>query len=84
MGTVRKTITVTHQQETWIKSRIEDGGYTNDSEYIRDLLRRDQEQNTKLAALRQAVREGLDSGAGMKTVAEIWTEAETLNAAKDA
>ena len=44
MGTVRKTITLTPQQDQWIKARIAAGGFTNDSEYIRDLIRRDQEQ----------------------------------------
>jgi antitoxin ParD1/3/4 len=33
MGTVRKTITVTDQQDNWIKAQIEAGHYTNDSEY---------------------------------------------------
>ncbi len=37
MITIRKTITVTAQQDAWIKSQIEDGHYTNDSECIRDL-----------------------------------------------
>ena len=45
MGTVRKTITLTPQQDQWIKARIAAGGFTNDSEYIRDLIRRDQEQS---------------------------------------
>jgi len=41
MAAVRKTITVTDQQDTWIKGQIEAGHYTNDSEYIRDLIRRE-------------------------------------------
>ncbi|MDB6144153.1 MAG: addiction module antidote protein family [Pseudomonas sp.] len=48
MGTVRKTITVTEQQDGWIKAQIEAGQYTNDSECIRDLIRREQERNTEL------------------------------------
>ena len=32
MGTVRKTITVTDQQDGWIKAQIEAGHHTNDSE----------------------------------------------------
>ena len=43
MGTTRKTITVTDQQDQWIKAQIEAGDFTNDSEYIRDLIRRDQD-----------------------------------------
>jgi len=44
MGTTRKTITLTDKQDQWIKAQIASGAYTNDSEYIRDLVRRDQEQ----------------------------------------
>lgn len=59
MATTRKTITLTKQQDAWIKSKIAEGGYTNDSEYIRDLIRRDQHHNV----LRQALIEGEQSGA---------------------
>ena len=38
MGTTRKTITITDQQDEWIKAQIEGGDFTNDSEYIRDLI----------------------------------------------
>ena len=31
MGTVGKTITLTEQQDRWIKAQIEAGHYTNDS-----------------------------------------------------
>lgn len=62
MGTIRKTITLTEQQEQWVKAQIAGGRYTNDSEYIRDLVRRDQEGNARRRALKQAIQEGLDSG----------------------
>ena len=39
MGTTRKTITITDQQDEWIKAQIEGGDFTNDSEYIRDLFK---------------------------------------------
>ena len=48
MGTVRKTITVTDQQDSWIKAQIDAGRYTNDSEYIRDLIRREQERSAEI------------------------------------
>ncbi|MBX9893722.1 MAG: type II toxin-antitoxin system ParD family antitoxin [Nitrosomonas sp.] len=76
MATIRKTITLTDQQDQWIKTQIAAGGFTNDSEYIRDLVRRDQEQNAQFLALKQAIQEGLESGVSNKTVGEIWEEAE--------
>ncbi|RJG15264.1 type II toxin-antitoxin system ParD family antitoxin [Massilia cavernae] len=62
MGTVRKTITLTDQQDDWIKAQIEAGHYTNDSEYIRDLIRREQERRTDIEAIRAALIEGEASG----------------------
>ena len=74
--TVRKTITLTDKQDNWIKAQIESGDYTNDSEYFRDLIRRDQERNGKFQALKSAIQEGLDSGVSDRTVGEIWAAAE--------
>jgi antitoxin ParD1/3/4 len=62
MGTVRKTITLTDQQDDWIKSQIGAGLYTNDSEAIRDLIRREQERSADIEALRLALIEGENSG----------------------
>jgi antitoxin ParD1/3/4 len=76
MGTTRKTITVTAQQDKWIKAQIKRGHFTNDSEYIRDLIRRDQDR-TQLQVLKDAVQEGLDSGVSERTVPEIMTDVET-------
>ncbi len=76
MATVRKTITLTDQQDRWIKTRIAAGGFTNDSEYIRDLIRRDQEQSAKYRALEAAIREGIESGVSDKTVLDIMEEVE--------
>jgi len=62
MSIVRKTITLTDQQDRWIKAQIQAGHYTNDSEYIRDLIRREQERSAQLEALRSALLEGENSG----------------------
>jgi antitoxin ParD1/3/4 len=83
MGTTRKTITLTDQQDKWIKTRIAAGEYTNDSEYIRALVRRDQEQNARFRALKAAIQEGMDSGISDKTLRDIWEEAEVRHKAKN-
>lgn len=62
MSTVRKTITLTEQQDRWVKAQIEAGHYTNDSEYIRDLIRREQERSAEIEAIRTALIEGETSG----------------------
>ncbi len=76
MGTTRKTITVTDQQNAWIKSRIASGDYTNDSEFVRDLLRKDQERAQKIANMQRLVTEGLESGFSELSVDEIRVEVQ--------
>lgn len=71
MGTVRKTITFTEQQDQWIKAKIAGGQFTNDSEYIRDLVRRDQEKTAELEMLRAAIIEGEQSGVSDRTPEDI-------------
>jgi antitoxin ParD1/3/4 len=62
MATVRKTITVTDQQDAWISSQVHAGRFTNDSELIRDLIRREQERIDQIEKVRQALIEGENSG----------------------
>ena len=62
MATVRKTITLTDHQNGWIKAQIDAGHYTNDSEIIRDLIRREQERGGEIEEIRAALIEGEASG----------------------
>lgn len=62
MGAVRKTITLTDSQDCWIKAQVDAGHYTNDSECIRDLIRREQERSAETEAVRAALIEGEASG----------------------
>ena len=76
MGAIRKTITLTDLQDRWIKAQISAGHYTNDSEYVRDLIRRDRQRHIEAETLKMAIEEGLESGPSDKTVASIMEEAE--------
>lgn len=62
MSMHRKTITLTEQQNGWVKSRIESGQFDNDSGYIRHLIRQDQQAQERLTTLRQVLVEGEASG----------------------
>ena len=48
---------------TYIDARVSAGNYGNTSEYIRDLVRRDQEEQAK-QRLRELIEEGRASGPG--------------------
>ena len=75
MTTVRKTITLTDQQNDWVKARINRGDFTNDSEYFRDLVRRDQERNAEMVQLRAALVDGEQSGISERTPDDIRSAA---------
>jgi len=62
MRTACKTISLADAQDAWIKSQISAWHYANDSEYIRDLIRREQERNAALEAIRTELIEGELSG----------------------
>ena len=50
---------------TYIDARVSTGNYGNTSEYIRDLVRRDQEEQAR-KRLRELIEEGLASGPGQQ------------------
>ena len=74
--TIRKTVTFTEQQDKWIKSQIEAGEFTNDSEYLRNLVRQDQANNNDFISLKMKLQQGLDSGISSKTLPDIMKEVE--------
>jgi antitoxin ParD1/3/4 len=79
MGMVKKSISVTEQQEQWIKAKIISGDFGNESEVFRDLIRerqaKEQESPEEIKAIRKALIEGEKSGCSEKTIDEIWNEA---------
>ena len=52
MGTVRKTITLTDKRDSWSKSQIDASHDTNDREYNRDLIRREQARSAEVDGVR--------------------------------
>lgn len=76
MATIRKTITFTDQQDKWIKAQIEAGEFTNDSEYLRYLVRKDQAKNSKFMSLKTAIQKGIASGVSESNIPDIMKEVE--------
>lgn len=76
MATVRKTITFTDQQDKWIKAQIAAGEFTNDSEYLRHLVRLDQSKNARFSTIKTAIVKGLESGVSESTVPDIMKDVE--------
>jgi antitoxin ParD1/3/4 len=59
----------------WVEQQTRDGRYSNASDYVRDLIRRDQDRAAKVAALQRLVDEGLASGVTCETMDDILNEA---------
>ena len=84
MGMVKKSISITDQQDHWIKAQIKSGNYGNESEVFRDLIRQRTTSDAELHAIRVALIEGEQSGVSNKSVDEIWEEAERRQPSKNA
>ncbi|MEQ8246280.1 MAG: type II toxin-antitoxin system ParD family antitoxin [Alphaproteobacteria bacterium] len=72
---VKKSISVTSQQDDWIKTQIKSGQYGNESEVVRDLIRERLARETELDAIRTALVAGERSGTSTRSVEDIWQEA---------
>ncbi len=59
----------------WVEGRAETGRYSNASDYVRDLIRKDQEREGKVAALRLLIEEGEASGVSVLSADDIWANA---------
>jgi len=57
--------------KAWVEAQSETGRYSNASDYVRDLIRRDQERNDKIAAMQALIDEGLASGTSTRTKEEL-------------
>lgn len=55
-------ISLPEPMRNWVQDQIEGGKYASSSDYVRDLIRKDQEQRDKFAMLQAAITEGLESG----------------------
>ncbi|MFP9139070.1 type II toxin-antitoxin system ParD family antitoxin [Devosia sp. XGJD_8] len=61
--------------KAWVEEQVQTGRYGNSSDYVRDLVRRDQERAAKLAEFERLVQEGIDSGISPLTPEEVFANA---------
>jgi antitoxin ParD1/3/4 len=59
----------------WVETQARTGRYSNASDYVRDLIRKDQERAAHIARLQTLITEGLESGVAEDfSMDEIQTE----------
>ena len=59
----------------WVEAQARTGRYSNASDYVRDLIRRDQTRGDKIVAMQRFVDDGLKSGVGSRTKDELFATA---------
>lgn len=69
-------ISLPEAMKQWVEQQGRSGHYSNSSDYVRDLIRRDYERAVKVARLQALTSEGIQSGAGTRTMAELKAAAK--------
>lgn len=64
-------VSLPNPMKAWVERQARSGRYSNASDYVRDLIRRDQERSDKLAELQRLITEGLDSGVSERSMGEV-------------
>ncbi len=59
----------------WVDGQTTAGRYSSASDYVRDLIRKDQERADKIAALQKLIDEAEESGVSPLSMVEIRAEA---------
>ena len=68
-------VSLPDNMKDWVEAQTETGRYSNASDYVRDLIRRDQERKHKITHMQSLVTEALESGISEKSVKDILKQA---------
>jgi len=68
-------VSLPDQMKQWIEDQVATGRYGNSSDYVRDLVRRDQERAERKAEFDRLVEEGFASGFTEMSAEDIFEEA---------
>ena len=64
-------ISLPDPMKQWVEAQAETGRYSNVSDYVRDLIRREQERGDKIAYIQRLVDEARASGISDLTMSDI-------------
>ncbi len=67
----------------WVEAQARTGRYSNASDYVRDLIRRDQERADKIARMQLLLTEGLESGISDRSMDDIAAAARAGKSGHD-
>ncbi|MDH4320992.1 MAG: type II toxin-antitoxin system ParD family antitoxin [Desulfobulbaceae bacterium] len=75
-------VSLPEMMKHWVEKQAKTGRYSNASDYVRDLIRRDQERAAKIAHMQALVSEGLESGVSDRSMDDILQDARRQLAGK--
>ncbi len=55
-------ISLPDKLKAFVEERVAEGSYANVSDYVRDVLRKEQARQAAISEIRQAIKEGEESG----------------------
>jgi antitoxin ParD1/3/4 len=61
-------VSIPDSMKLWVEEQASSGRYANASDYVRHLIRSDQERTAKIAHIQALVTEGIESGAGRRSM----------------
>ena len=65
-------VSLPNEMKTWVEFQAQNSGrYTNTSDYVRDLIRKDQDTSIKIQQMQAMVTKGLESGIGSRSMEEL-------------
>ena len=77
IGMATMNVSLPEPMKDWVETQARSGCYSNASDYVRDLIRRDLERAAKQEEMQRLITEGLESGISVRSMADI------LKAARD-
>ena len=69
--------------KAWVEDRSRSGRYSNASDYVRDLIRRDQDRAQKIAKMQALIDEAAASGEGQRSMEQLEDEAQVRLSARE-
>jgi antitoxin ParD1/3/4 len=68
-------VSLPEPMKNWVEAQAESGRYGNASDYIRDLIRKDQERHDKIRQLQQLIDDGAASGVSSRSLEDLLAAA---------
>ena len=67
----------------WVEAQARSGRYSNASDYVRDLVRRDQERARVIEELQTLISQGIESGVSEKSMGDILVAARATSLGRE-